>query len=74
MSTYRIVPDNSTVPAATLAADDLIDLGAQAAAYLARYGLLHRGAPFHAQIGDQYGALVQAGMKKPITFTFKEQP
>lgn len=69
MPIYRIVTDRPKVPAATVVADDLIELGQQVAAHLARHRVLSRAVPYDAQVGDDRGAIHQSGLQRPITFT-----
>lgn len=66
---YLITPDDVRVPAARMAAEDLIDLGSQVASYFARHRRLNRGVSYDAQIGDTEGAITQSGLRKPLTFT-----
>lgn len=66
---YLITPDDVRVPAARMAAEDLIDLGSQVASYFARHRLLTRGVRYDAQLGDEHGAITQSGLRKPLTFT-----
>lgn len=66
---YLVTPADTRVPAARMAADDLIDLGAQVASYFARHRRLTRGVPYDAQLGDDHGAITQSGLPKPLTFT-----
>lgn len=73
MTLYLVTPDNPRVPAVRLLADDLVDLGTQAASYLARHKQLHRGVRYDAQIGSTAGAIHQAGLTKPVTFTVEAQ-
>lgn len=74
MAVYLVTPTNPKVPAVRLAADDLIDLGNQVAAYMARHKQLHRSLPYAAEIGDDYGALHQHGaIPKPVTFHIAQE-
>ena len=66
---YLVTPADTRVPAARMAADDLVDLGAQVASYFARHRRLNRGVPYEAQLGDTEGAITQSGLRKPLTFT-----
>ena len=70
---YLITPTDVRVPAARMVADDLIDLGEQAAAYFARHRRLTRGVPYDAQIGDDRGAITQSGLRQPLTFTIAKE-
>lgn len=71
---YLITPTDLKVPAARMAAGDLIDLGAQVAAYFARHRRLTRGVPYDAQLGDDQGAITQFGLPKPLTFAIAKDP
>lgn len=68
-SVYLITPTDQRVPAARMAADDLIDLGEQVAAYFARHRRLTRGVAYDAQVGDEHGSIRQPGLPKPLMFT-----
>lgn len=73
MSVFHVVTDRPKVPAATFAADDLIGLGEQVAAYLARHRVLSRAVPYDAQVGNDRGAIHQTGLQKPVTFTIRKE-
>lgn len=73
MSTYLVTPDTPRVPAARFVANDLFELGQQVAAHMARHKHLRRGLRFDAQIGDQYGAIHQTGLRRPLTFTITKE-
>lgn len=69
MATYTVTPDAKRVPAVRVVADDPIELGHQVARHYATHKHLSRSIPFEAQIGDQVGAIHQAGLLRPLTFT-----
>ncbi len=73
MPVFHITTDRPRIPAVRLAADDLIDLGAQVAAYLARHRVLSRAVPYDAQVGDTHGAIHQDGLPRPINFTIHKE-
>lgn len=75
MATYLVTPTSTRAPAIRVVAGDLIDLGEQVAVHLTRHRHLTRGVPYHAQVGDDRGAINQAGLRAPVTFTIRqEQP
>ena len=73
MPTYAVTPDAQRVPAARFVADDLIHLGEQVAVHFRRHKHLSRSIPYEAQIGDDFGAIHQAGLPRPLTFTIREE-
>lgn len=73
MSVYAVTTDRPKVPAARFAATDLVDLGNQVAGHLARHRVLSRAEPFHAEVGDDRGAIHQSGLQRPITFTITKE-
>ena len=73
MPVFHVTTDRPKVPAARFVADDLIELGTQVASYLARHGALARHVPYDAQVGDDYGAIRQLGLTRPITFTIAQE-
>lgn len=73
MPTYLVTPASSRVPAARLMAVDLVDLGAQVAAHMARHKHLTRGASYDIEIGADRGAINQAGLPRPLTFDINKE-
>ncbi|WP_210651313.1 hypothetical protein [Nocardioides sp. SYSU D00065] len=73
MPTFYVTTDRPQVPAARFAAEDLVDLGEQVASHLARHRVLSRAVPFHAQVGDDHGAIHQSGLLRPVTFTITQE-
>jgi hypothetical protein len=73
MTIYQVTTDRAAVPAARFAADDLVDLGAQVANYLARHRVLSRAVPYDAQVGNDHGAIHQSGLQRPVTFTVRKE-
>lgn len=72
MATFTVTPDATRVPAVRLAARDEVELGNQIAVHYARHKHLSRAIPFQAQIGSDVGAIHQAGLTKPLTFTIRK--
>lgn len=72
MPTYTVTPDARRVPAARFVAEDLVDLGHQVARHFTRHKHLSRSIPFNAEIGAEFGAIHQAGLPRPLTFTITE--
>lgn len=73
MATFHVVTDRPRLPAARFAADDLVDLGAQVASFLARHRVLSRAVPYDAQVGSDRGAINQTGLQRPVTFVITKE-
>lgn len=73
MGVFHVTTDRKAVPAARFVADDLIGLGTQVAAYLARHRVLSRAAPYDAQVGNDRGAIHQSGLQRPVTFVIRKE-
>lgn len=74
IAVYTVVTDRPALPEARFVAEDLIQLGRQVAAFLARHKVLSPAVPYDAQIGDDHGAIHQDGLRRPITFTIRKEP
>lgn len=70
---YTVTTDRPKVPEARFVADDLIGLGEQVAAFLARHRVLSRAVPYDAQVGDDRGAIHQSGLQRPVTFLIRKE-
>jgi hypothetical protein len=73
MGVFHVTTDRPAVPAARFVADDLIGLGAQVAAHLARHRVLSRAVPYDAQVGNDHGAIHQTGLQRPVTFVIRQE-
>ena len=73
MATYLVTPTDRRLPPFRVTAANVIELGEKAAAYFARHKRLTRGVPYDAEVGSDRGALYQAGMHTPVTFTITQE-